>query len=406
MRASASVSNRMLDRPAAALRQGRGGGDAQTRVAGTLIELRTHRHRARPQPGRPDRRQEGAEVAARRRQDRSGTSHKYESAQTQLNAIIKSLASGQDELRKDNAAIETEKANMWTTMGKLSEYNELAAALDAAVEQKVAELEAAGKHRGRQHAEVRRAVPDPAAAAGHHDPDGGDGAGLHGPGPGPQEQPRADQGRRPGADHHHRRAAHRGHRVAGAVAAEARARPDHRAEHDHVEPDRVDVAAAADPGRGRSTSRRPRRTIDVAKLQAAFDNVFRPWTPSTPSAAQAVDSMAQTVQALEGQIERAKPYLERTRRGERQRLSSAGELAAGRCLRLATERTRMTWFRRRGGDDARPPPGAGRTGPHAGPDDPAALRRDRGELDPVHQPATPARLPGRGGGDRARGSPT
>jgi hypothetical protein len=32
--------------------------------------------------------------------------------------------------------------------------------------------------------------------------------------------------------------------------------------------------------------------------------------------AQAVDSMAQTVTALEGQIERAKPYLERTRRGE------------------------------------------------------------------------------------------
>ena len=34
--------------------------------------------------------------------------------------------------------------------------------------------------------------------------------------------------------------------------------------------------------------------------------------------AQAVDSMAQTVTALEGQIERAKPYLERTRRGEGQ----------------------------------------------------------------------------------------
>ena len=69
---------------------------------------------------------------------------KYESAQTQLNAIIKSLESGQDDLRKDNAAIETEKANMWTTMGKLSEYNALASALDTAVTEKVAELEAAG----------------------------------------------------------------------------------------------------------------------------------------------------------------------------------------------------------------------------------------------------------------------
>src|SRR2546421_562468 len=51
---------------------------------------------------------------------------KYQSAQSQLNAIIKALDSGQDELRKDNAAIETEKANMWTIMGKLTEYNELA----------------------------------------------------------------------------------------------------------------------------------------------------------------------------------------------------------------------------------------------------------------------------------------
>src|SRR5262245_9117662 len=42
--ASARVSNRMLERPAAAMRssRGRGGsvGDAQTRVAGTLVELR------------------------------------------------------------------------------------------------------------------------------------------------------------------------------------------------------------------------------------------------------------------------------------------------------------------------------------------------------------------------------
>ena len=34
---------------------------------------------------------------------------------------------------------------MWSLMGKLREYNELAAALDAAIEQKVAELEAAGR---------------------------------------------------------------------------------------------------------------------------------------------------------------------------------------------------------------------------------------------------------------------
>ena len=57
-------------------------------------------------------------------------------------------------------------------------------------------------------------------------------------------------------------------------------------------------------------------TIDVQKLQAAFDNVFATMDALDTFRGQAVDSMAQTVTALEGQIERAKPYLERTRQGE------------------------------------------------------------------------------------------
>ena len=57
-------------------------------------------------------------------------------------------------------------------------------------------------------------------------------------------------------------------------------------------------------------------TVDVAKLQAAFDNVFATMDAVDTFRAQAVDSMAQTVQALEGQIERAQPYLERTRQNE------------------------------------------------------------------------------------------
>ena len=57
-------------------------------------------------------------------------------------------------------------------------------------------------------------------------------------------------------------------------------------------------------------------TVDVAKLQAAFDNVFQTMDALDTFRTQAVDSMAQTIQALEGQIERAQPYLERTRRNE------------------------------------------------------------------------------------------
>jgi len=57
-------------------------------------------------------------------------------------------------------------------------------------------------------------------------------------------------------------------------------------------------------------------TVDIGKLQAAFDNVFAAMDALDTFHAQAADSMAQTVTALQGQITRAKPYLERTRRGE------------------------------------------------------------------------------------------
>ena len=57
-------------------------------------------------------------------------------------------------------------------------------------------------------------------------------------------------------------------------------------------------------------------TVSVEKLQQAFDNVFQAMDAVDTFRAQAVDSMAQTVNALQGQIDRAQPYLERVRRGE------------------------------------------------------------------------------------------
>lgn len=63
---------------------------------------------------------------------------KYQSAEEHLNAIIRSLASGQDELRKDNSAIDVERAEMWDGLKNLAEYNALASALDVAL---VAEID-------------------------------------------------------------------------------------------------------------------------------------------------------------------------------------------------------------------------------------------------------------------------
>ncbi|MEI6403371.1 MAG: toxic anion resistance protein [Actinomycetota bacterium] len=66
---------------------------------------------------------------------------KYESAQGQLDGILNSLYSGQDELRKDNASLEQEKANLWETMQRLGQYIYIAEHLDAALVAKIAEIE-------------------------------------------------------------------------------------------------------------------------------------------------------------------------------------------------------------------------------------------------------------------------
>ena len=57
---------------------------------------------------------------------------RYESAQKQLDAIIKSLMAGQDALLKDNAALANEKVQLWENMQKLSEYAVFAKAIDGA----------------------------------------------------------------------------------------------------------------------------------------------------------------------------------------------------------------------------------------------------------------------------------
>nr|BFE78429.1 hypothetical protein GCM10020093_010300 [Planobispora longispora] len=68
---------------------------------------------------------------------------KYRSAQKHIDDIIRALKSGQDELLKDNAAIEGEKANLWEAMTRLQEYAVMAAALDAAIEDRLLHLDAA-----------------------------------------------------------------------------------------------------------------------------------------------------------------------------------------------------------------------------------------------------------------------
>jgi uncharacterized protein YaaN involved in tellurite resistance len=313
MRASAAVSNRMLERPAAAMGKG-GGGDAQVRVANTLSSLRNTVTDLDP-----------------KRADLGGVKKvlkwmpggdkidryfsRYQSAQSQLNDIIKALDSGQDELRKDNAAIETEKGNMWVMMGKLSEYNELAAALDGALEQKIAELEAAGRtddanvvrsdalfpvRQRRQDIMTQMAVNVQGYMA-------------------------LDLIRKNnlelirGVDRAQTTtiAALRTAVMVSQALSRQKLVLDQITALNTVTSNLIESTSAQLRLQGGAINEQAASsTIDIAKLQAAFDNVFATMDAVDTFRSQAVDSMAQTVQALEGQIERAKPYLERTRRAE------------------------------------------------------------------------------------------
>ena len=66
----------------------------------------------------------------------------YKSSQTHISSILKSLASGKDELLMDNAAIDTERANLWAAMGKLEQIIHLSRTMDGRLEDKANDLDA------------------------------------------------------------------------------------------------------------------------------------------------------------------------------------------------------------------------------------------------------------------------
>jgi uncharacterized protein YaaN involved in tellurite resistance len=312
MRESANVSNRMLERPAAAL--GNGGKDVQTKVAGTLSDLRVTITEL--DPNRAD--LTGVKkllkwIPGGDKVDRYFA--KYQSAQSHLDAIVRALASGKDELGKDNAAIEVEKQNMWALMGKLGEYNELAEALDTAVEVEIQRMETTGRteeanslrsdalfpiRQRRQDIMTQMAV----AVQGYMALDlirknnielmrGVDRA-----------QTTTIAALRTAVMVS--QALSRQKLVLDQITGLNAATGDliaRTSEQLKIQGQQIHEQAASS-------------TVAVEKLQQAFDNVFQTMDAVDTFRAQAVNSMAQTVSALEGQIQRARPYLERTRRGE------------------------------------------------------------------------------------------
>lgn len=65
----------------------------------------------------------------------------YQSAQGHISSILGRLANGKDELLMDNAAIDVERQNLWKAMGKLEQMILISKQLDGRLEEKAAELE-------------------------------------------------------------------------------------------------------------------------------------------------------------------------------------------------------------------------------------------------------------------------
>ena len=65
----------------------------------------------------------------------------YQGAQSHISSILERLGNGKDELLMDNAAIDVERKNLWDAMGKLEQMIVMSKQLDEKLEEKAAELE-------------------------------------------------------------------------------------------------------------------------------------------------------------------------------------------------------------------------------------------------------------------------
>jgi uncharacterized protein YaaN involved in tellurite resistance len=144
IRQAADSSNRLLATPVRALKEG-GLADG-SKVGQTLLELRRTVEDLDPSEASVGRKILGIIPFGDKLQDYF---RRYESAQGQLNAIIQALYNGQDELRKDNAALNLEKQNLWDTMARLNQYIYVAERLDAQLSAKIAELQIAEPERAK-----------------------------------------------------------------------------------------------------------------------------------------------------------------------------------------------------------------------------------------------------------------
>jgi uncharacterized protein YaaN involved in tellurite resistance len=137
IRRAAESSNRLLKSPVKALQEG--GLAEGSKVGSTLLELRHTVEDLDPKDATGAKKLLGFIPFGDKVNDYF---HKYQSAESHLDAILHALRDGQDELGKDNAALNLEKQQLWEAMGRLNQYVYVSERLDARLASAVADIEA------------------------------------------------------------------------------------------------------------------------------------------------------------------------------------------------------------------------------------------------------------------------
>jgi len=137
IRRAAETSNSLLKSPVRALQEG--GLAEGSRVGSTLLELRRTVEDLDPKDATGAKKLLGFIPFGDKVNDYF---HKYQSAESHLDAILHALRDGQDELGKDNAALNLEKQQLWEAMGRLNQYVYVAERLDARLAAAISDIEA------------------------------------------------------------------------------------------------------------------------------------------------------------------------------------------------------------------------------------------------------------------------
>jgi uncharacterized protein YaaN involved in tellurite resistance len=137
-RAAAQISSRLLNRPVVTME--RSSLSASSSVSKSLLDLRHQVDDLDPAHAGDlisPRKLFGVIPFGRRI---SNYFARYRSSQSQINAIIGALQNGQGQLTRDNADLEQEKAALWTNMGRLRQYIYMAQKLESGLAARIATI--------------------------------------------------------------------------------------------------------------------------------------------------------------------------------------------------------------------------------------------------------------------------